>query len=751
MKYRTRLRIEQLEDRITPSSFGQPWANPSQLTVSFVPDNTSINGTPSNLFATLNKIAPTATWQQTILKALQAWVPTTNVNFVVVNDGGQPLGANGSVQGDTRFGDIRIGMAPLPANLVATTAPFSWTGSTFSGDIILNSSYAFSLGGAAGSTGYDLYTVVTHEAGHALGLPDNTTDTNSIMYANYTGPRSGPDSQDISNIQTLYGVRASESSSNNTMATATAIGNTASQLGFNADLGKVGDVDYYKIQSPLLALGLASLSVTISAADRSLLVPTVSIYNSSGRLLATQSASAAYTGTVSLTIPSPGLLATYYVAVSHPTSDAFSTGYYWGDITYKSLLGEILTGVVGGLVDGVVNTLFHTNTSTSSASPLPLAFGNASDQRFSYLYEANIVYGGDADYYQFTVPTVASSTGAYALDAIAWQTAPGVLAPTLHFFDSSGNRIATQVMSDTSSAFSLQLLGVTPGEKLYVEVAGQTTSGPTSTGFYVLGIKFNQTPETVAPAMGSNTLPLATSTDTGMLAMNQNGVFYFELGAAGGSSTITMTVYDDDGDAVASLSTVTGAAPRTGAFYLPAGTYSIVYSVASTSGSYSPATYWVSGEILSDPIGPYYSGTSASYSPPTSSSTTQQSSGSTSNPTISSTKTFAASGASVSISTRSASTSVPIPAAGSSQTYTFTTSVGTTTVTLSSDYNGNVTLTLTTPSANTITDTVTTSGSTSTETLTTSDGIQVVIRTPITSPSPTYSGSSPSTPPPYYY
>jgi predicted Zn-dependent protease len=746
MKYRTRLRIEQLEDRITPSSFGQPWPNPSQLTVSFVPDNTSINGAPSNLFATLDKIAPTATWQQTILKALQAWVPTTNVNFVVVNDSGAPLGANGSVQGDPRFGDIRIGMAPLPANLVATTAPFSWTGSTYSGDIILNSSYAFSLGGA---TGYDLYTVAMHEAGHALGLPDNTTDINSAMYANYTGPLAGPDSLDISNIQSLYGVRASESS-NNTRATATPIGNTASQLGFNADLSSPGDVDFYKIQSPLLDLGLASLSVTISAVDRSLLVPTVSIYNAAGRLLATQSASAAYTGTVSITIPSPGLLATYYIEVSHATSDAFSTGYYWGDITYKSILGEILTGVVGGLVDGVVNTLFHTNTSTSSASPLPLAFGNASDQRFSYLYQANLVYGGDADYYQFTVPTVSSSTGAYALDAIVWQTAPGALAPTLHFFDSSGNPIATQVMSDTSSDFSLQLLGVTPGQKLYVEVAGQTTSGPTSTGFYVLGIKFNQTPETVAPAMGSNTLPLATSTDTGILAMNQNGVFYFELGAEGGNSTITMTVFDADGNEVASLSTLTGAAPRTGAFYLPAGTYSIVYRIASTSGSYAPATYWVSGEILSDPIGPYYSGATGSAPPPTSSSTTSPAGGS-STATISSTKTFAASGAAVSISTRSGSTSVPIPAAGTSQTYTFTTSVGTTTVTLSSDYNGNVTLTLTTPSTNTITDNVTTSGSTSTETLTTSDGIQVVIRTPITTPSPTYSGSSPSTPPPYYY
>ncbi len=372
IKNRTRLRLEQLEDRCTPSTLGQPWPNPGQLTLSFAPDTTLINGAPSNLFATLNRVAPTSQWEQAILKAFQSWVPYTNVNIGVVADGGEPFGTSGSVQGDPRFGDIRIGMAPLPANLVATTAPFSWTGSTWSGDVIFNSSYSFSLGGGPGQ--YDLFTVAQHEAGHALGIPDNTSDVNSVMYANYTGPRTALDSLDIANIQTLYGVRA-DNDANNSMATATAIGNSPTQLGFNADLGAAGDVDFYKVQTPLLDLGLSSVTVQINAAGLSLLMPTVSVYNASGRLLVTQTAASPLANTVTVSIPDPKVLATYYFAVSHPTSDAFGVGDYSVDITYKSLLGSLLGGIVPALIQGVVNTVDHVNTALTSASPLPSAFG----------------------------------------------------------------------------------------------------------------------------------------------------------------------------------------------------------------------------------------------------------------------------------------------------------------------------------------------------------------------------------------
>lgn len=745
MRRKTRLTCELLEDRCTPASLGQTWPDPGHLTLSFVPDGTQLAGAPSDLFATLNRLAPTATWEETILKAFQTWAVNTNVNVGVVADDGAPLGTDGAIQGDPRFGDIRIGMQALPANLVATTSPFSWNGSTWSGDVILNSSYQFTLGGA---NGYDLFTVALHEAGHALGIPDNTTDKNSVMYASYLGPRTALDSLDIANVQALYGVR-DDATPNTSLATATPLGNTPSQLGFLADLATDTDVDYYRIVTPLLGVLPTSVTIQIDTAGLSGLVPTLSIYNAAGKLVAQKSGATPLDGNVGITLNNVGPLTTYYFEVSHAESGVFGIGSYTGQVTYKSLLTSIV-GIVPQLINGVVNTVDHVNTSIASATMLTAPWGATSDQRFNYLYQANLVYGGDADYYRFQAPAAVSPTGSYALDIIVWQTVPGGLAPELHLFDANGNPLAAQVLADTPGVFTLQVPNVAAGALFYVEVAGQSATGADSTGGYVCGVKFNDSPQPVAALLGSNTLPTASSTNTGVLALNQNGVFYFELAASAGGSTadsVTMTVTNAQGHVALSLTAAAGAAPRTAAVYLSAGDYTIHYSMSSATDPSQPLTYWLFGEMLSDPIGPYYSGSNP---PPSSSSTTSPPANG--NTTTGATTTFASSGASVSVTTPDGTTtSMPVPPPGSSSSQSFTTSAGTTTVTMTTDSSGNTTLTLTTPSTNTITDSTTTSGSTSTETMTTSDGIQVTITMPSTTSAPSYSGPSSPAPPPYYY
>ena len=751
MRTTARLMLEALEDRCTPTSLGQTWPEPGRLTLGFVPDGTMLSGAPSNLFASMNRLAPAPQWQQVVLKAFQTWAVNTNVNVGVVPDDGTPLGTDGAVQGDPRFGDIRIGMQALPANLVATTSPFSWTGSTWSGDVILNSTYPFTLGG---TTGYNLFTVALHEAGHALGIPDNTTDPNSIMYASYLGPRTGLDSLDIANVQTLYGVRAADSfdaaAPNKSLGTATPLGSSPSQLGFVADLTTATDVDYYKIVTPVLDVLPVNVTIQIDTAGLSGLVPTLSVYNHAGQLLARKSGASPLDGNVAITLNNVAPLTTLYIEVGRGQSGVFGIGAYTAQITYTNLLSS-LVGLVPALIPGVVNTVNHLNTSIASATMLTAPWGNASDQRFNYLYQANLVYGGDVDYYKFQAPSAPSPTGSYALDAIVWQTTPGGLAPALHLYDASGNPVPAEVMTDTPGVFALQVRGVAPGMVLYVAVAGQTASGAGSTGGYVYGARFNTMPEIVAPLLGSNTLPTPRSTDSGVLAMNQNGVFYFELAAASGSgaSSVTMTVVSAQGQTMLSMIAATGAAPRTAAAYLPAGTYTIHYSITAAASPWQPVTYWLSGKMLSDPIGPYYSGSNPPPPPPASSTTGSSTNG---NPTVSSTTTFASAGASVSISAPDGSvTSVPIPPPGAGQTYSFTTTVGTTTVAVMSDSSGNTTVSVTTPSANTITDSTTTSGNTSTETLTTSDGIQVTITMPATTSAPSYAGPSSPAPPPYYY
>src|SRR5205823_70450 len=113
-------------------------------------------------------------------------------------------------------------------------------------------------------------------------------------------------------------------------------------------------------------------------------------------------------------------------------------------------------------------------------------------------------------------------------------------------------------------------------------------------------------------------LSTPSSTSTGTLTMAQDGLFHFVLAADNGSTsssaTVTMTVYDQNGNVVLTLDSTTGQPPASAVVYLQTGKYTISYRIQSTSGSYFPVDFWLDGEILSDPIGPYYSTTTSSSS-----------------------------------------------------------------------------------------------------------------------------------------
>ena len=83
-KRRKRLEMESLEDRAVPATFGVPWSDARNLTLSFVPDGTPIAAHTSTLFQTLNAQQPTAAWQRTILQAFQTWAVNANINIGLV-------------------------------------------------------------------------------------------------------------------------------------------------------------------------------------------------------------------------------------------------------------------------------------------------------------------------------------------------------------------------------------------------------------------------------------------------------------------------------------------------------------------------------------------------------------------------------------------------------------------------------------------------------------------------------------------
>ena len=159
LRSRNRFRpiLEGLEERIVPYALsGYVWANPN-VSVSFMPDGALISSSfPSNLFAVYNAAYPQATWQHEVARALQSWANVSNLNFHFVADDGSPQGTAGLAQGDSRFGDIRLGGYNYGAGGVLGEGwnPIS---TTTGGDVDLNTYSTLAIGSMP-----DLYSVLLH-------------------------------------------------------------------------------------------------------------------------------------------------------------------------------------------------------------------------------------------------------------------------------------------------------------------------------------------------------------------------------------------------------------------------------------------------------------------------------------------------------------------------------------------------------------------------------------------------------------
>src|SRR5262249_26078964 len=136
------LRLETLENRLVPYALaGTPWAN-HNVSASFMPDGTPTDGgAASNLFATLNRSFPTATWQLQYARDLQTWADVTPLNFHFVSDNGGAAGSSGLSQGDSHFGDIRFGGYARSDSYVGYT--YYPGGGTLGGDAFLATNVSF--------------------------------------------------------------------------------------------------------------------------------------------------------------------------------------------------------------------------------------------------------------------------------------------------------------------------------------------------------------------------------------------------------------------------------------------------------------------------------------------------------------------------------------------------------------------------------------------------------------------------------
>jgi len=320
---RCRLALEPLESRLVPYALsGYTWANPN-VSVSFMPDGTLISsGYPSDLFAVYNAAYPQATWQYEVAKALQAWADVSNLNFHFVADDGSPQGTAGLAQGDSRFGDIRIGGFNMGSGILGMGWNPSATATT-GGDVALATASAFPIGSIP-----DLSSVMMHEVGHAIGFNHSLVDP-AVMEGGLWGTYAGPYADDVAGVQAMYGARRPDAydavASNNSLAAATALTLAYGGVTLSGDITTLADVDYYKVVAPAGTDG--TFTVSVDARNLSLFNPRVSVFDSSGTLLATASASS-YGGVATVTLS--GLVAgrTYYLMASGASTDVFGMGAY---------------------------------------------------------------------------------------------------------------------------------------------------------------------------------------------------------------------------------------------------------------------------------------------------------------------------------------------------------------------------------------------------------------------------------------
>ncbi|WP_020471756.1 matrixin family metalloprotease [Zavarzinella formosa] len=617
-----RLNITTLEDRTVPAVFGNTWVEPGSLSVSFVPDGTTVGSTTSTLFSTLNQNMATSVWQADILHAFQTWAGNANINVHLTGDDGSALGSEAPLEGSLKVGDFRISARPLSTSELVITNTFDLTNS-LAGDIIINSNYQFSHGGGNGT--YDLYTVLMQETGHAFGI-NNSPNPASVMYEYYSTPKTGLDVSDVASIQSLYGAREPDAQEgaggNNTLATASKISTLDSLLNLSSlsiaqsriegDVQNSTDVDYYKFTTTLPIL---SSSIVFKVSHTSLLQGSVRLLDSSGRVVASAVATAPGQD-IKLNV-SLGLLKTYYIEVR---AAAGAGDYSAGG--YKLAIGSN----AADLLNLPLNSHFVNSTGKAILSlnePLSILgggpevnLGNArpsADARWDFSGTGTFLTSLDVDTYG--VHTNAD-TGSI-MEVAIWSRDMDRIMPSLTVLGPNGKAVPFEVLKQNDYCLTIQVRGIMANSDYTIRAASGSFS--LASAVYGLGIDFRTASiDLTQLAKAQLSDPASVFTQTVSLEMTKN--VHLKLSAddvANQGQGVQLDIIDADGNVIDTLVAMAGQTSVADVILLD-GTYTFRYSVlAPVSGPWSSIGFELDYLLTSDPMGPQMMDPSSSPSSPT--------------------------------------------------------------------------------------------------------------------------------------
>jgi hypothetical protein len=640
-----RLRLEQLEDRLTPATAGFPWPNASHLTISFVPDTTVVgqtgNTTLHSQLSSLFQGIPTSAWQGEILRAFQSWAAVANLNFSVVTDDGEPLGTPGALQGDPRFGDIRIAASPLSpsdgsdpsSELVATSVPFNPTAGTWSGDLLFNPNFTFGIGNQGGPNSYDIYSIAVHEVGHILGFDSTLTDTSSVMFAYYNGSRTGLSASDVAAVQQLYGARRpdhfEDGDGHNPVRDATNFnkvalrqyrqdlkpfeqaGDVTGVLPFSVlgDLTTTHDTDLFSYRTTAQQ---PDFTVKLLTSDVSLLEARLTVYDDEGHVVQSVVATDPQAGALTIRVSPAVKHDRYFIRVAGAQHDVFGTGAYRLQIVPDNPHAlDALSSVWQEFQHHP-----HTNDTFATATQLRRAAQSAPGHTDFYA-EGNLSGSGDVDFYRLRAPTAG---GTQSMTVMVWRTDAAVTpdsTPAVTVYDAQGNVVAADVVVNANGTEVVRIAATQPGAHYFIAVR---PTGAASLGRYALGVEFNApapaatTPVISGMVFGTVGDPSQRTTEQafGSVELPVAQLLNLTISVPPPDTTATaaleVTLWDQSGNKVLDETIMAGQTLRL-TLFLPAGHYTFRFAGGAEYGPNQPANlpamnYYVYAETLSEPIGP---------------------------------------------------------------------------------------------------------------------------------------------------